>query len=586
MSDVNVNDSERGDIGAAGPSAFAVLLSGLRGADFWDRPEGNWGPLRAWRGEELERRLHANSCYRLGSKALRAGELDLARNWLKRAYEDCHPGAAFRLAVALWRKSGPDAAPQAVPTVLSAARWGHGDARALLRQAGWDLADIGLANQESTAPDQDGEFIADVRTLLWTFRKRGTFTSRIPQPRRAGVLSAHPPTGTGPLPLRTERALPAQALGPSTMWSAAPLRHASLTHLAQQVPPASRPVQRWQSAQRVLDVLQIIAGTGQPVGERHLAWATSLPHQVLQRLLVWLCQQHLTLRTPDGGYVPGPALRLIAASEPGRPGAVIDQVLAGLRDAVGAAVYISTYSNGEVSMVRWSDGPTTPGVTQRVAFTEAAHATAVGKSLLSQLDFDGRMDHLSRHRPIALTPRTITNGAALFRNLDHHGPQAAQFDLLEYSDGEVCVAVPLVIDREVGCVALSLPVAQRHRLTQAAKILSSRSSGLLLSLLLAASPPSLETGRQDAPAPRRNEHTAKSGQSGEVLTDHQRAANAAGSNNATERDQGADVAEDEHDALVIPFPSRTVELPPVEPPDVLSSTNFDLGLKEVAGSRR
>ncbi|MFE1877842.1 IclR family transcriptional regulator C-terminal domain-containing protein [Streptomyces sp. NPDC059496] len=575
MSDVSGNDSERGDTGAAEPSAFAALLSGLKGADFWDRPGGDWGTPQTWRGQELERRLHANSCYRLGSKALRIGELDRARNWLKRAYEDSHPGAAFRLAVTLWRQSGPDAAPQAVTTVVSAARWGHQDARTLLRQAGWDLADIGLANREDTVPDQDGEFIADVRTLLATVRKRGTFTARIPQPRRTGAAPGAQPADKAPATIPSRRAPRDRKPEPGSAWSPAPLRHASLTHLAQQVPPATPPLRRWQSAQRVLEVLQIIAGAGRAVGERHLAWATSLPHPVMQRLLVWLSQQHLTLRTPDGGYVPGPALRLIAVSESGRPGKVIDQVLAGLRDAVGAAVYISTYSHGEVSIVRWSDGPSTPGVKQRVAFTEAAHATAVGKSLLSQLDFDQRMDHLSRHRPIALTRRTITDGTVLFQNLDHHGPLAAQFDLLEYSDGEVCVAVPLVIDGEIGCVALSLPVAQRHRLIQAAKVLSSRSAGLLLSLLLAASPPDLETGRQDAPV---------SGQLEGISVGHQRAAQAPVPNRTAGEE--VDDLEEEHDAQVIPFPSRTVEPPPVEPPDVLCSTNLDLSLREVAASHR
>ncbi|MFD9477749.1 hypothetical protein [Streptomyces nojiriensis] len=63
------NDSERGDTGAAEPSAFAALLSGLKGADFWDRPGGDWGPPQTWRGQELERRLHANSCYRLGCES-------------------------------------------------------------------------------------------------------------------------------------------------------------------------------------------------------------------------------------------------------------------------------------------------------------------------------------------------------------------------------------------------------------------------------------------------------------------------------------------------------------------------------------
>ncbi|MFD4866869.1 IclR family transcriptional regulator C-terminal domain-containing protein [Streptomyces sp. NPDC058412] len=580
---MNVNDSERGSTGRpAEPSAFAALLSGLRGADFWDRPEGNWGPRQASRGEELARRLHANSCYRLGSKALRTGEMDRARNWLRRACEDSHPGAAFRLAVTLWRQSGPDAASRAVTAVVSAARWGHEDARTLLRQAGWDLADIGLADREGVAPEQDSEFVADVRTLLAAVRRRDSFAGRIPQPRHTSTAPAGRPTGIDPGAAPPSDPQSQAAPGRSLAWSAAPLRQTSLTHLAQQVPPPSRPLQRWQSAQRVLEVLQIIAGAGRPVSERHLARATSLPHQVMQRLLMWLCQQHLTLLTRDGGYMPGPALRLIAVPDPGQPGAVVDQVLAGLRDAVGAAVYISTYSHGEVSILKWSDGPNAPGVEERVAFTDAAHATAVGKSLLAQLDFDQRMDHLSRHRPIALTQRTITDGAKLFHNLDGHGPHAAQFDILEYSDGQVCVAVPLVIDGEVGCVALALPVAQRHRLIQAARILSSRSAGLLLSLLLAASPPSWETGRQDAPVPRQDEHTTTAQQPAYRqgawwTTDPTDDAGGA---------QESDDAEEEHGAQVIPFRSRTVEPPLVEPPDVLNSTNLDLGLKEAAGSRR
>ncbi|MFE5717902.1 hypothetical protein [Streptomyces erythrochromogenes] len=46
-----------------------------------------------------------------------------------------------------------------------------------------------------------------------------------------------------------------------------------------------------------------------------------------------------------------------------------------------------------------------------------------------------------------------------------------------------------------------------------------------------------------------------------------------------------DSLEEEHEAQVIPFRSRTVEPPLVEPPDVLCSTNLDLSLREVAGIR-
>ncbi len=110
------------------------------------------------------------------------------------------------------------------------------------------------------------------------------------------------------------------------------------------------------------------------------------------------------------------------------------------------------------------------------------------------------VEHLVLLVDVRLTPRTITNHSDLFRTLDGNGPHAAQFDLLEYSEAEVCVAIPLGVGGEAGCVALSLPVSQRHRLIEAARTLSSRSAILLISLLLSTSPPRLEPGRQSAPA--------------------------------------------------------------------------------------
>ncbi|MFD3808299.1 IclR family transcriptional regulator C-terminal domain-containing protein [Streptomyces sp. NPDC058611] len=151
---------------------------------------------------------------------------------------------------------------------------------------------------------------------------------------------------------------------------------------------------------------------------------------------------------------------------------------------------------------QFADSPTTPAVNGWVDFRASGHATALGMSLLQQLDFDLRMDHLSRRRPVRLTPRTITNHNDLFRTLDGHGPNAAQYDLLEYSEAEVCVAIPLGVGGEAGCVALSLPVSQRHRLIEAARTLSSRSAVLLISLLLSANAPRFELGRKNAPHQR------------------------------------------------------------------------------------
>ncbi|MFC7795733.1 IclR family transcriptional regulator domain-containing protein [Streptomyces cinereoruber] len=467
MSDVSQHDGDH--VGEWAPAASAGLTAtpdADEHQDHWNRPEGDWGPAaaappakeKAW----WEERAQANTFYLLGSRALRRGELKQAAYWLGRAADHEHPAALFRLAVIASRILGADGTDRTVFLTSEAARCGHADARHLMRRR------LGLPAGKEKPGGQDPEFY----------------------PELAHALGYRDPA-------------------PANLWSPHTLRAPALTDTLQQQPQKVRPARRWDSVQRVLEVLDLVGDAGRSVSAEYLRSRTSLPHTVIERLLMWLCGKGFLTRFKDGGYTPGPVLRLLAQEavlnpDPrglrpaggGGPDRSIRRILAALRDAAGAAVYIGTYNEGEIRIAQCADSPTTPKVNEWVDFRSAAHATAVGKSLLHQLDFDQRMDHLSRHRPERLTSRTITNHADLFRTLDGHGPHAAQFDLLEYSTKEICVAVPIGIGGEAGCVALSLPVDQRHRLLEAARTLSSRSASLLISLLLSANPPRLETGRQ------------------------------------------------------------------------------------------
>ncbi|MFJ7592988.1 IclR family transcriptional regulator C-terminal domain-containing protein [Streptomyces sp. NPDC097617] len=445
------------------------------GRDHWDRAGGDWGLLVGT--DALERREHANSCYRMGSKALRRGDGRLAITWLKNACMELHPGAAFRLAVALWREAydrGRSAAvrEEVLGVLEAAARFGHGDARILLDFHA--RSQLSLA-QSQAAAWQDPDFV----------------------PAVAQILASYPP----PAPVQPKAAAPAApaARAASQRYSRYPLRAAKVVSASQQMnAPLGR--QRWESAMRVLDVLDVIASAGRPVDSERIRTRTSLPHRVLEQLLFWLCGQGLIERLPDASYLAGPLLKMMSAEgETLGPQVILHRALSRLRDTVDAAVYLASYDEGEVSITHCADGPSAPRVQEWVDFRSAAHASAVGKSLLHQLDFDRRMEHLSRRKAVKLTPRTITDSSALFRSIDHHGPQAVQFDLLEYSGQYVCVAVPLGIGGQAGCVALSLPVAQRHRLLEIARVLSDQATGLLLSLLLASAPPLVEPGRQGQP---------------------------------------------------------------------------------------
>lgn len=147
-------------------------------------------------------------------------------------------------------------------------------------------------------------------------------------------------------------------------------------------------------------------------------------------------------------------------------------------------------------------GPATPPVREWVDFRDAAHASAVGKCLLTQLDHDRRADHVARHRPARLTRRTITDSRVLFSALDAVAPGAPVFDLLEYSPGVVCSAVPIATGGAAGSLALSLPAAHAHRLRSATEALRRKAVPVLLALLLSgAIPPDAPAAAAGAQAP-------------------------------------------------------------------------------------
>ncbi|MGK5728625.1 IclR family transcriptional regulator [Streptomyces sp. URMC 124] len=246
------------------------------------------------------------------------------------------------------------------------------------------------------------------------------------------------------------------------------------------------PTAPFHSVQYALRVLEAVARHSGGVTTSQIARETGLPAAHLAHLLPMLRHEDYVQRTGDGGYVTGDALVLLGSGGD-RSAALrhkLQQSLGELRDSLGAAVYLSRYIDGEVRITQVADGPHTPRVNEWVDFRSAAHASAVGKCLLTQLDHDDRRDHLSRHRAARLTSRTITSEKVLLTTLERQPATVPVLDLQEYAVGTVCAAVPVTAGSAVGCLALSLPLAHAHRLRQAAESLNRRAAPLMLSMAL------------------------------------------------------------------------------------------------------
>ncbi|WP_333775390.1 IclR family transcriptional regulator [Streptomyces sp. IBSBF 3136] len=240
------------------------------------------------------------------------------------------------------------------------------------------------------------------------------------------------------------------------------------------------------SAQDALRVLETVARHPAGVTDTELGRRTRLEPERLTTLLRMLRREGYVEQIADGAYVTGETLRRLTSAHD-RERALRDKLqhtLDRLRDSVGAAVYMSRYVDGEVRVTQYAAGPGTPAVNEWVDFRCSAHATAVGKSLLTQLDHNGRRDHLSRYKMARLTSRTITSDKLLLSRLESQPPTVPVLDLQEYAIGTVCAAVPITAGSSVGCLALSLPVEHAHRLRQAADALNRSAAPVLLSLAL------------------------------------------------------------------------------------------------------
>ncbi|MGQ4437446.1 IclR family transcriptional regulator [Streptomyces sp. SAS_260] len=246
------------------------------------------------------------------------------------------------------------------------------------------------------------------------------------------------------------------------------------------------PTAPYHSVQDALRILETVAGHTTGVTDTELARITGLGTDRLTTLLRTLRREGYVEQLTDGAYITGESLSRLGSAS-GRELAVREQIqrtLDRLRDSLGAAVYVSRYVDGEVTITQYAAGPTTPAVNEWVDFRVSAHATALGKSLLGQLDHNGRRDHLSRHKMARLTSRTITSDRLLLSRLETQPPTVPHLDLQEYAVGTVCAAVPITAGSSVGCLALSLPVEHAHRLRQAADTLNREAGPVLLSLAI------------------------------------------------------------------------------------------------------
>ncbi|WP_026313840.1 IclR family transcriptional regulator [Actinomadura flavalba] len=210
------------------------------------------------------------------------------------------------------------------------------------------------------------------------------------------------------------------------------------------------------SVRRALHLMEVVASHPGGAPAKQLARESGIPLATAYHLLRTLAHEGYAVRLADGLWVLGDRLdALRGQSRDQRLLARIRPTLVALRDELGAASYFGMHVDGEIRVIDIADGPRTPRVDLWVGFEDAAHATAIGKCVLTQLPEDHRRDYLSRHPLKDLTPNTMTSESRLLTALRRPAPLL--LDREEYLVGTSCAAVP--VTNAAGTVTGALAVS-------------------------------------------------------------------------------------------------------------------------------
>ena len=210
------------------------------------------------------------------------------------------------------------------------------------------------------------------------------------------------------------------------------------------------------SVQRALRLVDIVANSPRPLPVKMLSAITGLTQGTTYNLVRTLIHEGYLSSEPDG-LVLGTRFPAFQSDLDAR-GVFLARVRAALRDVtdeVGATAYLSRYHDGELHLVDIVDAVRNPRIELWVGLESSAHATALGKQILTELSGDERLDYLSRHRLEELTPRTISDRRTLLTQLEHSPGFAV--DREEYAIGNTCVAVPVVAPNVMASLAISIP---------------------------------------------------------------------------------------------------------------------------------
>lgn len=222
------------------------------------------------------------------------------------------------------------------------------------------------------------------------------------------------------------------------------------------------------SLQRGLQILELLAAAPEGLLAKAISARSGLNLSTCYHLLNTLVAAGYVVKPPGTqrfGLSGKASFPRVAGVEGAALVPLLTPQLQDLRDATREAVYLSLRDGDEIVVGAIVESPQTLRVSLlHVGYAGANHATAIGKAVLAHRDDYDVTAYLARHGMPALTPATITEPAALKRELAAVRERGYSLDLEEFAEGVCCVGAPIFgpAGRVVASLGIPMP-ASRYR---------------------------------------------------------------------------------------------------------------------------
>lgn len=245
----------------------------------------------------------------------------------------------------------------------------------------------------------------------------------------------------------------------------------------------SEPSDLIRSVSRALRVLETVGASPDGLLVKQISHACGLSLATTYHLVRTLEYEGYLIRLDSGRYVVGLAIsdrfRDLAAAF--RAPDTVEECLRRLADDTGHSYFLARFVQGRVAVTAVMEGRRSPHLEELiVGFDDAAHATALGKTLLATLTPQQRGGYLKALGMRRYTRETITEPADLEVDLARYARHGVFFEVGQYRDGLACAGILVNADPDPArrvAVACALPLtdarqagvpALRGRLRQAA----------------------------------------------------------------------------------------------------------------------